>query len=52
VADEWVVQNRETGRLESSVVPQATARDYASQANRNHQSDAYVAVEWKGSSDA
>lgn len=47
MADEWIVRNRETGRIESNIVPEAQARVYAAQANFRHQTDAYTAEPWK-----
>ncbi len=50
-AAEWVVRNRETGRIESSLVSEAVARNYASQANRDLQTDVYTAEPWKDHTD-
>lgn len=47
----WVVRNRETGRIESSIVTESQARDYATQANRHLQTDAYTAEPWKDHTD-
>lgn len=46
-AAEWLVRNRETGRIESSLVSEGEARAYAAQANLDHQTDAYMAEPWK-----
>ena len=47
----FVVVNQETGRIESNVVnDQEQAEDYARQANKSHQTDAYVVREYRGAS--
>lgn len=50
-ATEWVVRNRETGRIESSLLPEPQARARAAQANRDLHTDAYTAEPWKDHTD-
>lgn len=46
MSDMWIVRNRESGRIESNIVTEQQAREYAEQANTDHQTDAYTAVPW------